>query len=489
MKAINKFSEWRNEKARFERLSETQNASAMTQMQGDQTIQTTLGNDFSIVSDVVMNDDDKRRLIEYQLDRKMKHKAVFNRNHRMSLPIMKENRQNPIEKPPRRTIKQSQVHPVNTIDERDEFESNHCGKIDEDFAVSATSPPRKFYRDNSEPYDETNNRTPDGKVSAPKRQSLMGRNMLRRSKSHGKGKAPEPPSGSGSEASANFYNGNFKHYDVCTSSVYEDVLKTSTAYKAVARKQHPEKINSVGESSSSGSLSSDQEKNAKKVRRFSPPYQMVINKHGDEVEYALPYSERESDSLPPLPKTPAPESARIPNSQFEQFINEKFQFLDANLSFFNAEGAELGMNREIIDAAFEPIAASFSDIRCNKNLQVTDLDKSIDTSLFPATSASKFGEALKELDQLSEWTKKLQNCDSASPIEDYQAIQNNIKVFNANDIKYKSGALRNSFSTPLELSTGYFRTMPVTLRSTMPNRFGINSFADIASKREFEILS
>lgn len=483
MKAINKFSEWRNEKARFERLSETNNASGITQVSAaDQS----MGNDLSVISEVVINEDERRRLIEYQLDRKMKHKVVLNKTHRMSLPIMKEIRQNPIEKPPRRSSKMSQVHPVNTIDERDEFENNHCGRMDEDFAITVTSPPSKFYRNNIEPYIESNHRTPDAKESIPKRQSLMGRNMLRRSKSAGKGKAPQPPPSAASDASSNFCSGNFKHYDVETSSVYDEFLKSSEAYKATVRKPQPEqiKINSVGESSSSGSLSSDQEKNAKKLRRFSPPYQTVINKHGDEVEYALPYSER--DSLPPLPKTPAPEAARLPNAQFEQFINEKFQFLDANLSFFNANDENFRGNHEVIDPAFEPIAASFSDIR-GKNLQITDLDKSNDTSLFPP--ASKFGEALKELDQLSQWTKKLQNCESTSPVKEYQAIQRNIKVFSTQDIKYKSGLLRNSFSTPLELSTGYFRTMPVTLRSTMPNNYGISSFADFASKREFEILS
>ena len=485
IKAISKFSEWRNEKARFERLSEMTNTSAITQVPA--VDQSTIGNDFSKLSDVVINHDEKRRLIEHQNDRKMKHKALFNQKHRMSLPIMKESRQNPIEKPPRRTIKVSQIHPVNTIDERDEFENNHCGAKDDDFKISVVSPPSKFYRDNSGPYNNYL-RTPDQSASAPKRQSLMGRNMLRRAKSAGKGKAPQPPapqSASGSE-SANFLNGDFKHYDVnyTTTSVYDEFVKTSNVYKATVKQQQPVKINSVGESSSSGSLSSDQEKYAKKIRRFSPPYQTVINKHGDEVEYALPYSER--GSLPPLPKTPAPDTAKLPNSQFEQFINEKFEFLDANLSFFNAEDIQLGMEREIVDAAFEPIAASFSDIR-GKNLQVTDLDKSNDTTLFSPTN--KYGDALKELDQLSEWTKKLQNCDSKSPVEAYQAIQRNIKVFNSHDIKYKSGALRNSFSTPLELSTGYFRTMPITIRSTMPNHYGINSFADVASKREFEILS
>lgn len=473
MRAISKFNEWRNNQ-RFERLSETQNASGFTQAPPpDQSVITE--HNFSMISDVVIDVDEKRRLIEMHRERKQQevvtrheHKVVLQGRNRLSLPNIKGS--DAEEKPQKRRYRKSQIHPSTTIDEVEEFEQNHCRQMDNDFSMTVASPPDKFYRDNSTPYlDATKSREP------PKR-SLMGRNMLQRVKITGKGKAPNV----GSETSSNFRSGSYKHYDVNSASVYDEFVISSRAYKGNMRSLQPEKINSVGESASSGSLSSDPDKNAKKLRRLSPPYQTVINKHGDEVEYAMPYNER--DSLPPLPKTAPSAAAKIPTSQFEQIINENFQFLNSNLDFFNAEETLLNSQMDETD-----IDAAFSNIR-RRHIQVTDLDKSNDTGLFGTPAQSE--EIIKELDQLSKWTKKLQNCDKAqSPVDEYRAIQNNIKMFNSNNIKYKSGILRNSFSTPLELSTGYFGTTPVTLRSTLPNIYGINSFADVACKREFEILT
>lgn len=435
-----------------------------------------------MISDVVIDDNEKRRLIEMhhvrkkqEITRRHEHKAVLQKNpldHRHSLPIM-----NPSEKNVRRRNRKSQVHPSHTIDEVEEFEQNYCGQLDEEYKTTLTSPPSKFYRDNTDPYFDPSKQTPEEMQPPPRKQSLMGRNMLRRAKTTGKGKAPQPPM-TESEVSSNFYNGNYKHYDVNSTSVYEEFLMASKTYNL--RKKQPEKVNSVGESASSGSLSSDSD--VKKQRRLSPPYQTVINKHGDEVEYALPYSERESlSNIPPLPNTAPP---KITPSKFEQIINENFQFLQ-NLEFYNADD-------EVVrrDSVFEPIEASFSDIRRTRNnLQVTDLDKSIDTAFGGAQS----GDFIKELDALSTWTKNLKNCeknlDAKSPLDDYQKIQPNIKVFSSHDIKYKSGILRNSFSTPLEFSNGYFNRTPITLRSTLPNIYSINGFADVASKHEFEILS
>ncbi|CRK91560.1 CLUMA_CG005215, isoform A [Clunio marinus] len=497
MRAISKFNEWRNNQ-RFERLSESRNVSGITQPPtNDQTIMT---DDFSLLSDVFIDDSEKRKLIEMQrerkkkeFDRKLEHNVCFYntarpKNHRLSLPNMNEDTLNRSQV--KRRSKRSKVHPSQTIDEIEEFEQNHCHKIDEDYSIQVTSPPSKFYRDNIDPYGD-NKQSSSTNKSIPKRHSLMGRNMLRRAKSHGKEKAPQPPQKHAeSEASSNFQNGNFKHYEVNTSSVYSEFVKASNAYKVNMRKHEPEKVNSVGESASSGSLSSDVEKNVslKNQRRLSPPYQTVINKHGDEVEYALPYSERESlVNIPPLPTTAPPDASRISQSKFEQIINENFQFLNSNIEFFNAE--ESMLNRQMADAAFEPIDTSFSDIR-RKNLQVTDLDKSNDTGLVTPLQS---GDIIRELDTLSKWTKNLENCEKKfeqkSPIEEYQMIQSNVKIFNPHDIKYKSGILRNSFSTPLEFSNGYFHSTPVTLRSTLPNLYSINSFADIACKREFEILS
>lgn len=485
MRAISKFNEWRNNQ-RFERLNETKNVSGITHVApADQSIVT--ANDFSLISsDVYIDDNEKRRLIkmsrdrkQQELERRQNHKAEQNpMSHRFSLPIMKENL---VVK--RRKNRRSQVHPSTTIDEIEEFEQNHCHQMEEDCTVTAiTSPPSKFYRDNSDPYFNRSNQTPEKKLPTPKK-SLMGRNMLRH-KNHGKGRVPVIDVES---SSSNFYNGNYKHYDVGSASAYEEFRSATKAFNL--RHQESEKVNSVETSASTGSLSSDPDKSTKKQRRSSPPYQTVINKHGDEVEYALPYNERESlSNIPPLPHTSPPDQNKVTPSKFEQIINENFHFLNSNLEYFKAED-ELLARRSDINAALEPMESSFLDIR-HKNLQVTDLDKSNDTAFGAPTQS---GDIIKELDMLSTWTTKLQNCEkileTKTPTDEYLEIQPNIKVFSSHLIKFKSGIMCNSFSTPLEFSNGYFNRTPVTLRTTPPNIYNLNSLANSASKREFDILS
>ncbi len=75
-------------------------------------------------------------------------------------------------------------------------------------------------------------------------------------------------------------------------------------------------------------------------------------------------------------------------------------------------------------------------------------------------------------------------------MQHFRKMQNNIMVFPANQIKYKSGVLRNSFLLPLEFSTGSFKDTPVTLRKTVPSIYSaFNNFAEDACRKEFEILS
>jgi hypothetical protein len=281
-----------------------------------------------------------------------------------------------------------------------------------------------------------------------------------------------------SESPGEYYNGNFKRYDVSTASCEDEFVISSRAYKGKLRKEHPENINSVGESS--GSLSSDNTID-KNNRRQSPlNYQTVINKHGEEVEYALPYNERDSTlHLPPLPDAPIPSNDHHQiSSQFEQLIDQNFKFLNSKMDFLNSQ----------IDAGDDALKVFDSiDLQQRQNLQVTDLDKSNENGLaFPMQT----GDIMKDLDALSKWTQNFEKNDyrHQSPIREYQTTQKGVKVFNACDIKYKPGSLRNSFSTPLEFSNGYFHQTPITMRSTLPNNYSISNFADVGCKREFEIL-
>jgi hypothetical protein len=470
-------------------LSESNNASAFTQPDLHKTP------DEINLTDVELEEDEKIRLMQ-MMRREEKNKSaiytneaeVVNKSKRLSLPVALDKDGN------RKKTKFKQ--PTSTIDEIEEFEQNHCRRdnFEENCLTHAASPPSKFYCSNSKPYESAEKKKEVMSRMVPKR--LMGRNMLRRHK----GKAPQPPimknAEAPSEASDNFNNGNFKHFEVSSASAYDEFVISSKAYKGQLRKEQPEKINSVGESASSGSLSSDPEKNIKKQRRLSPPYQTVVNKHGDIVEYALPYNER--DDIPPaLPTAPAP----INDAQsFEQvIIDQNFKFLNSKLDFLHSQidqanddyedDAQQLLNGKVSNVALEPIDASFSDVRRRQqNLQITDLDRSNEMGL--ALNAQS-GDIIKDLEALSKWTQNLQKMEKnyLSPVNQYKSIQSNIKIFNSHDIKYKSGELRNSFSTPLEFSNAYFHCTPITLRSTWPNNYNLNTFADLACKREFEILS
>lgn len=504
--AIAKFNEWRTNNQCFERLNETKNVSAITQVN---TAAAATDEEFDITG-VEIRDDEKEKLIaERQREKKKKSQtlvqnassnAVYSncnnqtdasRNKRLSLPNMQQSRRSRM------------FQPTSTLEEIEEFEQNHCQNVEEFSCVqNPASPPNQFFRSNSEPYAECETpknvtQAQEKKKQTPKR--LMGRGMLRRNK----GKAPQPPVAiiaekKPSESSVNFFNGNFQHYEVNSASIYDEFVISSKAYKGNLRKEQPEKINSVGESASSGSLASDpaaaadkksqQQQEAMKQRRLSPPYQTVINKHGDEVEYALPFNEHDSMlDIPPLPTMPAPTGNSA--MQFDQIIDQNFKFLNSKLDFLNSQIDDGGIKRRI-SSNFDPIDASFSDVR-RQNLQVTDLDKSNENGLaFPAQT----GDIIRDLDALTKWSQNLKSFEKTgvvppTPLEQYKLIQNNVKVFAVNDIKYKSGALRNSFSTPLEFSNGYFHSTPITLRSTLPNLYSVSNFADLACKREFEILS
>lgn len=190
MKAISRFNEWRNNQ-RFEKLNETKNASAITNAISSPH-ESIITADISI-SSLEIDDSEKRRLLEFRREqrrakqhaKKLEHKVDFfmsQTHQRHSLPILKDSSDQKLNR--RKSQKQNKIQPSNTIDEIEEFETNHCQDMD-DFSMSVTSPPSKFYRENSEPYSEGK------KKITPKK--LMGRNMLRRGKSHGKGKAPPPP--------------------------------------------------------------------------------------------------------------------------------------------------------------------------------------------------------------------------------------------------------------------------------------------------------
>lgn len=270
-------------------------------------------------------------------------------------------------------------------DEIDEFEQIHC-QDSLDGTYNITSPPSKFYKQNSNPFENGQAQTPERRQkelnrmfdSAAQGSSGGGKSfitpkkILRKSHSkRNKGKAPQPPKKTGAESESSEltnYNGSFKRYDFQYSSASES--KSSPPKKVQNTEVNAEPKSSPEE---------------KKRRRFSPPYQTVINKHGDVVEYALPYVEQEGEieslnntltkELPPLPSNPPP--TQLSNdtlSRFEQIINENFVFLKDLV-----EDSTVTRNFDAISRDDMQNLDAYMEMKNGKNAMVTDLDRSNDT--------------------------------------------------------------------------------------------------------------
>jgi hypothetical protein len=309
MRAIARFNDWRHHQ-RFERLNETKN-STLTNVQSPDSRAKSMTFDDVSITDVEIQDDERERLIHsFQKQKKkftktpVKSKTFISSNcdspddrllqKRLSLPAkMHMNGNENIRSKSASERKRTKTVPYqeSTIDEVEEFETNHCNLSinDDDYSEMDTrTPPSNFYRNNNAPYDDSSNVpqnnqqqqqicTSTAKKTTPKR--ATSRNMLRRKK----GKAPLPPQTKHSDGSSmtNFCNGNLKQFEVSSTSMYDEFVISSKGYKGNLRNKQPQKTNSVGESAGSGSSLSSvdpADKNVKQQRRISPPYQTVINK-------------------------------------------------------------------------------------------------------------------------------------------------------------------------------------------------------------------
>lgn len=108
-------------------------------------------------------------------------------------------------------------------------------------------------------------------------------------------------------------------------------------------------------------------------RRISPPYETIINRHGDRVEYALPYSsdpgsdECEHKLLPKSKRKSAASTAKKEMSpdqrKCEEIVQESYNFLDIIDTDDNGDSG-----------------VSFFAGQQRSNVIVTDLDKSLDSN-------------------------------------------------------------------------------------------------------------
>uniref|UniRef100_A0A182QZ17 Protein kinase domain-containing protein n=1 Tax=Anopheles farauti TaxID=69004 RepID=A0A182QZ17_9DIPT len=389
--------------------------------------------------------------------------------------------------------------PNNTIYENEvaEFEAHHVnGTFGDSYVVQ--SPPRLFYKANASPYAD----------GTPKKQS----NLKNRARVFKDKPAPAPPTKVGANGTATVtltnclakqrqnsdsdspLTGSYRKYELNSSSVYDEHVISSRAYRGSMKPTGAEP-----DPTPSG-----------KAKRKSLSYQTIVNKHGDLVDYALPFSdnadttaETKPELVVPGKQTPGQDTlAEIRNC--EQLINDNFQFLQTTA--FHDDSTSI---------ITEPISV----LKGRSGRIVTDLDRSngstlkeevederelqnrqraIEAELEQFALPDDPQDILLELDSLQKWSKSVQMSDDflqtryteRNLLECFRrSVGSNLPTCFPNEVRYRVGSLRSAFACPLEFSCGLFRGAAVTLRKYSLTMERSLYFAEEACRRDFEVLS
>lgn len=383
----------------------------------------------------------------------------------------------------------------NTIheDEVKEFEGYHCHNGFGEQSADVISPPMKFYKQNSNPYPMFGNenhidlgmdtmRGNGGSAGVggvggastsgvplrpsrslqncpvkPKRLLLKHQNMQKNTK----------------ELSDAHFNGAYQNYEV-HSPYYEGKGRDFAVAVASELSKNP----------ASGKKSDG-------TGRYSPQYQAIINKHGDVVEYAIPYCEqRKRDTLAEFGEQQQQiaaddEEFQVDLEKCENIINQNFRFLNAE-KIFEATG-EPGNRSSLYNKRPR---------KQNEQILITDLDKSLDSSKTLDTKRQSH-DIFDELNSLSKWSENLSKCAEASKsqkdlLELFDAVKASMPCCRLKELRSKVTVLHNTFASPVEIVSGTFRKTKVTLRNYLvadvQARDESMLIAAEAIKRDFEIL-
>uniref|UniRef100_A0A4Y0BNA5 Protein kinase domain-containing protein n=1 Tax=Anopheles funestus TaxID=62324 RepID=A0A4Y0BNA5_ANOFN len=423
---------------------------------------------------------------------------------RLSLPAVLGSE--PRERLPKRS-KATTPKPNNTIYENEvaEFEAHHInGTFGDSYVVQ--SPPRLFYKANASPYTD----------GTPKKQS----NLKNRSRVFKDKPAPAPPvAGLTATPSVRLSNclpkqrqqsdsdspltGSYRKYELNSSSVYDEHVISSRAYRGSMKPKSAEKSTPT----------------PAKQRHKSLSYQTIVNKHGDLVDYALPFSDNADTTAETKPEqnnskqlTPGQDTlAEIRNC--EQLINDNFQFLQTTA--FHDESSSIitepisvlkGRSRRIITDLDRSNASTLKedeDELLQQEMEREDellqsRQQEIDTQLVQLALQDDPQDILLELDSLQKWSKSIQMSDDflqtryteRNLLECFRrSIGSNLLTCFPNEVRYRVGSLRSAFACPLEFSCGLFRGVAVTLRKYSLNTERSLYFAEEACRRDFEVLS
>ncbi|XP_058449375.1 uncharacterized protein LOC131429325 isoform X2 [Malaya genurostris] len=402
---------------------------------------------------------------------------------------------------PRRIISNLSKPNNNTIyeNELEEFEQMHMNETLGD-TYTVQSPPSRFYKENASPYANNSSvcRTnPSVLDMTPRKEKNLLQKAARSRRYKDKPAPPPPPPppsvslplpespvvvvekkhnrtfGSGSESP---FAGSYRKYDINSSSIYDEHVISSRAYRGDMK-----------------ALNSTAKSPASKERRKSPSYQTVVNKHGDLVDYALPFSDT-TDTHSELNSTRHDDLMNDIRA-CEEVINENFRFLNSDIQ----------PSTLIIDDSTSMINEPISVLKERAPQIITDLDRSNHSTVKGEAelldevdlAIHEPRDILLELDSLEKWSKSIQLSDDLlqkqfaekNVLEYFQRVSSQLLICWPKEVHYRVGALRSSFLAPLEFSCGIFRNAPVTLRKYSLNVERCLYFAEEACKKDFELLN
>lgn len=333
-----------------------------------------------------------------------------------------------------------------------------------------TSPPKQFYRENSSPYNSFECKTSNHNCNIPRiDHATPKKNKKNCEKKNYKNMNPKIletscPSSMYSAALPNItekssdssdprFTGSYKKIELNSSSFYnEKVLPNNVVL--------------------------DRKVSAVKRTRYSPSYQNIVNKHGDIVEYALPFID--------LDEFKDEEVVVEVHSKPEEIVNNNFQFLYDGAATSNQSLSQTTDSESPLNTFLE---------RKKGKVVITDLDKSNDS----ANIIEKKLEAniCKELDTLERFSKTInifkneskEQTHNQTTFDLFQKSNTSLVICWPNEVNHRTGVLRSSFPTPLEFSSGFFRNANITLRKYSMNMEKSVQLSESASKRDFDVLS
>ncbi|XP_055305760.1 uncharacterized protein LOC129570238 isoform X2 [Sitodiplosis mosellana] len=319
----------------------------------------------------------------------------------------------------------------NSIDSRtireeaiEEFEEEHCmynsDSVNDD-QTSYRSPPMKFYKQNLNPYP-SNSETSSLSTLA---EALPIR-----------GTCPEKPKRlllnskqSRKLLTEAHFTGAYRNFEI-KSPYYSD---SSSVFSAVEKQNHATTDTGSG-------LNGD---NASQLDH----YQVVVNKHGDEVEYALPcidlpqYQRRQqlTDCFKSDDSTLADEVFDTDPKEFVRILSENFEMASNTSHSVHEE--------ELMQGEYH---------RTNGKVMITDLDKSIDSAhtfddLETVSRAERINEANSQMrtpNRVLQFHETMQCADIICLISEFNSM----------------GRMEVQIETPLHFEWGTFKNAKVTVR-------------------------